>query len=639
MRFWQFVLWGWLVWCASGSTQAAAFEDGMAQRTQACTACHGLQGRAGPDGYYPRLAGKPAAYLYHQLQNFRQGRRHYPLMAGLLDNLDDSYLHALADYFSGLAVPYPEPAKSQGGGREMERGRKLVQSGSTALGLPACTQCHGDALTGVYPATPGLLGLPADYINAQLGGWQSGQRHAAEPDCMAKIARQLSPSDTSAIARWLAAQPVPVNARAADRKPASNGPVATPQCGSDLPPAALAPPSPGPLGEEAALRGAYLARLGGCALCHSVRGGRAYAGGRAIETPFGSVMSSNITPDPVYGIGSWTANTFWRALHEGVSRDGHLLYPAFPYTSFTQLTRADSDDLFAYLKTLPAVAQPNRPHQLRWPYSTQAALRSWRALFFNPATALTLANSHAANGTRGAVWQRGQYLVQGLGHCQECHGARNLLGAVSAEPRASGSVLAGSQWFAPSLNDPLGASVAGWSETETINFLQSGRNSTAHASGPMAEVVLHGLQYLSNADAQAMAVYLQSLRPISAPAAKAGKPASSNTLQRGAALYEKHCTDCHGASGQGQTAAYPALAGNRNVTQEPPNNLINTLLAGGFAPSTPGHPRPFGMPPYMLQLSDADLAAVLSHIRSAWGNHASAVSELDVTRFRTSQSP
>lgn len=194
-------------------------ENTLAQRTLACTVCHGEQGKAGPDGYYPRLAGKPAGYLYNQLQNFREGRRHYALMTGLLDPLDDAYLRTIATHFSSLSLPYPPPAPLTASAAEQARAEQLVSHGDKALGVPACTQCHGLALTGVNPATPGLLGLPGDYINAQIGGWRNGQRKARTPDCMARIASRLSEADISVLARWLAAQPVPSPSKPADQPP------------------------------------------------------------------------------------------------------------------------------------------------------------------------------------------------------------------------------------------------------------------------------------------------------------------------------------------------------------------------------------------------------------------------------------
>lgn len=214
----------------------------MAQRTLACTACHGDQGRAAPDGYYPRIAGKPAGYLYNQLLHFREGRRHYGLMTGLLDPLSDAYLAEIARHFAAIDLPYPAPPPAQASAALLQRGRDLALKGDAQARIPACVQCHGRALTGVQPATPGLLGLPRDYLNAQLGAWRTGQRRAHAPDCMAQVARALSPEDLLAATTWLAAQPVP-----ADAKPARTAPPrpAGLECGSAWPePPEAAPVAP-----------------------------------------------------------------------------------------------------------------------------------------------------------------------------------------------------------------------------------------------------------------------------------------------------------------------------------------------------------------------------------------------------------
>lgn len=199
--------------CARAALAVPAFEDTMAQRTLACTGCHGQQGRAGPDGYYPRIAGKPAGYLYNQLRNFRDGRRRYGLMARLLDPLSDAYLLEISRHFAALELPYPPPQPSAAAATQLRRGQQLALRGDSAARIPACVQCHGEALTGVVPNTPGLLGLPRDYLNAQLGAWRSGQRQAHAPDCMAAIARQLSPEDLAAVTAWLAAQALPADTR------------------------------------------------------------------------------------------------------------------------------------------------------------------------------------------------------------------------------------------------------------------------------------------------------------------------------------------------------------------------------------------------------------------------------------------
>jgi len=199
--------------CGAAAAAAASvtFQDTMAQRTLACTGCHGKEGRAGPDGYYPRIAGKPAGYLYNQLLHFREGRRHYGLMAGLVEPLSDAYLFEIAQHFAGLDLPYPAPQPTTAPPEQLQRGRELARQGDPERRVPACASCHGKALTGVLPNIPGLLGLPRDYLNAQLGAWRTGQRRALAPDCMAEIARRLAPEDLSAVTAWLAAEPLPKN--------------------------------------------------------------------------------------------------------------------------------------------------------------------------------------------------------------------------------------------------------------------------------------------------------------------------------------------------------------------------------------------------------------------------------------------
>ena len=203
-----------------GPTLAAVpFEDTIAQRVVACTGCHGKEGRAAPDGYYPRIAGKPAGYLFNQLRNFRDERRHYELMNGLLALLDDAYLQEIADHFASLDLPYPPPLAPVASAALRDAGEALVRRGDPARGVPACNDCHGVQMTGLAPFVPGLLGLPRDYLNAQLGAWRSGQRRALPPDCMAQVAQRLSPEDIGAVSAWLAAQPVPASATAPPAPP------------------------------------------------------------------------------------------------------------------------------------------------------------------------------------------------------------------------------------------------------------------------------------------------------------------------------------------------------------------------------------------------------------------------------------
>ena len=200
---------------ASVAHAAPQVEDTMAQRMQACTGCHGPQGRAASDGYYPRIAGKPAGYLYNQLVSFRDGRRPYALMTNLLAPLTDDYLREIAEHFSQLELPYPPPTPATAGVDVLTRGETLVTRGDAALRIPACVQCHGAGLMGVAPSVPALIGMPRDYLNAQLGAWRAGSRHAMPPDCMAQVAQRLAPSDISALSQWLSAQAVPAGAKPA----------------------------------------------------------------------------------------------------------------------------------------------------------------------------------------------------------------------------------------------------------------------------------------------------------------------------------------------------------------------------------------------------------------------------------------
>jgi cytochrome c553 len=639
--------------CGAGTTAwaAAPFENTLAQRLLACTSCHGPQGRAGPDGYYPRLAGKPANYLYKQLLDFRDGRRHYPLMAALLEPLTDDYLLEIARHFAALDLPYAAPAamptSSGVSAQQLARGQRLAQEGDLARKLPACAACHGAAMTGVGLDVPGLLGLSPDYLNAQLGGWRAGQRAGAAPDCMALVAKRLDQSDIVSVSAWLSTQRVPAKARPTARV-APGVLAALARDHADLACAKVrlpgtdgaAQPEEGP----AVVRGAYLARAGHCAGCHTLRGGQPYAGGRAIDTPFGKVYASNLTPDKTHGIGNWSPDDFWQALHEGRSKSGRLLYPAFPYTSYTQVSRADADALWAYLQSLPPAPTPTPAHELRWPFNSQLALRAWRALYFTP-------TEFAADTRKTAEWNRGAYLVQGLGHCSACHAPRNALGATLGSGAPAGGLIPMQNWYAPALTAASEAGVGHWELADIVALLKTGVSAPGSASGPMAEVVRGSTQYLSDADLKAVAVYLKDLPPHAGPASATpappsppvavvpgtatsatGKTGAGNT--RGAKLYEQHCVQCHGEQGQGVARAYPALAGNRAVTLPSTVNLVQMVLRGGFAPVTGGNPKPFGMPPYQLTLSDSEVAAVLTHVRASWGNRAGAVSELEVSQVR-----
>jgi len=379
-------------------------------------------------------------------------------------------------------------------------------------------------------------------------------------------------------------------------------------------------------------RGEYLARLGNCMGCHTAAGGAAFAGGRGIETPFGTVYAPNLTPDIGTGLGRWTADDFWGAMHHGKSRDGRLLYPAFPYPSYTYVTRQDADDLFGYLRSLPAVEQANRPHTLRFPFSTPLALAAWRTLYFRP-------QAWAADAARPPEWNRGAYLVQGLGHCAACHAPRNSWGATVDAAGLRGGMMPVQNWLAPSLAAPEEAGVSDWPIDEIVSLLQTGQTPRATVSGPMAEVVFGSTQYLRAEDARAMAVYLQSL-PVQAGRHPQEVPAPhAAVMERGRAVYASRCAQCHGDAGQGRDGHFPALAGNRAVNLHNPANLVRMVLEGGYAPATTGNPWPAGMPPFNQVLGDEDIAAVLSYVRNAWGNRAAALGAIDVYRVRERRAP
>lgn len=387
-----------------------------------------------------------------------------------------------------------------------------------------------------------------------------------------------------------------------------------------------ATPAASPTAETLA-RGRYLVQAGNCIACHSARGGTPLAGGRAIETPFGAVYSSNLTPDVMTGLGAWRAQDFWQALHLGRSRNGRLLTPAFPYEHTSLITREDSDAMFMWLQSQPAVHQAQTAHALTWPVGTQPALALWRSLFFKP-------RCFQHDPRQSDTWNRGAYLVQGLGHCAACHAPRNALGASAGIDTLTGSLMPVVNWYAPDLSNDQETGIASSALADMVQLLRSGHNTQAQTSGPMAEVVQHSLQHLSEVDVQAMVVYLKSqVRTAS------DKPVNRARIlpavaERGLKVYDRHCTQCHGVQGQGITGAYPALAGNRAVLLSDPTNLVQSILYGGYAPATAGHPRPYGMPPFVLELDDRDIAAVLTHIRNQWGNAAGEVTPLQVNRIR-----
>src|SRR6202166_2116921 len=363
-------------------------------------------------------------------------------------------------------------------------------------------------------------------------------------------------------------------------------------------------------------KGEYLARAGDCIACHTARDGKIFAGGLPMKTPFGTLYTSNITPDPQTGIGTWTSDQFYQMMHNGRFPDGGLVYPAMPFGSYTKVTREDSDAIYAYLRSIPPVKQPNREHDLKFPFNNRSLILGWRTLFFKEGV-------FKPDPTKSADWNRGAYLVEGLGHCGMCHTAINALGGSSESQAFEGGLIPMQNWYAPSLTSNKEAGLGDWTIEEISDLLRTGISSRGAVYGPMAEVVYNSLQYLSDDDTRAMAVYLKSLAQGTSPE----KPAtplpsaeSSLLLSLGKTIYDRECAICHGAVGQGMPPQYPPLAGNQSIEMASAVNAIRMVLNGGYPPGTAGNPRPYGMPPFSQRLSDDEVAAVVTYIRTSWGN-------------------
>ena len=377
------------------------------------------------------------------------------------------------------------------------------------------------------------------------------------------------------------------------------------------------------------VRGEYLARAGDCIACHATPGGKQLAGGRAMATPFGSLYVPNITTDDETGIGEWSANDFYRMMHTGISRDGSLLYPAMPFASYTKVTREDSDAIFAFLQSVPPVRQKNRPHELRFPYNNRDLLIGWRALYMAE-------GEYVPDPRQSALWNRGAYLVQGLGHCAMCHTAINALGGSSESQAFEGGMIPNQNWYAPSLTSSREAGLGDWSTKDIGDLLQTGISHRGTVYGPMAEVVYDSLQYLSDGDVESMAVYLKALpqRDQAAPITASARLVSPAVMEQGRHVYERQCSVCHGGEGLGQPPLYPPLANNRSIVMASPVNAIRMVLNGGYPPGTAKNARPHGMPPFAHVLDDAAAAAVLTYVRVAWGNTGTPVSAPQVNELR-----
>ena len=374
--------------------------------------------------------------------------------------------------------------------------------------------------------------------------------------------------------------------------------------------APIAPPDPAVFSAATIAKGGQLAALGDCAVCHTQAGGAINAGGRAIETPFGIVYATNITPDPETGIGAWSYPAFERAMREGIHRDGRHLYPAFPYPHFAKTTDADLQALYAYLMAQPAVRAVNRETVLAFPFNLRPLMAGWNALFHN-------SKAFTANPTKSAAWNRGAYLVEGLGHCGACHSPRNALGAEKANAYLAGGFAEG--WEAPPLTSLSHAPIP-WSEDELFAYLRTGE-SRLHgiAAGPMAPVV-KDLAALPDEDIRAMAVYLGSFnenaigkaeqQALAAKLETSTATGSASTV--GARLYQGACAVCHDVGGAPLFGSRPSLALNSNLHSAVPDNLIQVILHGIPAPvsSDLGY-----MPGFKDSFGNRQIAELVSWLR------------------------
>ncbi|WFU38139.1 c-type cytochrome [Bradyrhizobium sp. CB82] len=378
---------------------------------------------------------------------------------------------------------------------------------------------------------------------------------------------------------------------------------------------------------EVIAHGKALVEAGDCASCHTADPAKPFAGGKRIDTPFGGVYAPNLTPDRDTGIGGWTEADFTRALRFGIAPDGSYYYPAFPYPYFTRMTRDDTLAIRAYLSTQAPVANRVKSPELRWPFGYRTLMRAWNWLFFKPGL-------FEPDQFKTAAWNRGGYLVTGLGHCGACHTPKNYFGADKRELAFSGNEVDG--WFAPRLDSAARSGLKSWSVDDIAEYLQSGRNAKSNADGLMAEVIVNSTSKMSDADVRAMAVYLKGLPP--GPSEPTATPPSEGEMKAGQAVYARFCIACHEADGSGAPRIYPPLPGNALLQSDNPSSTLRVILDGAHTVTTPRAPNTGEMPAYAKQLSDEQIAAVTNYIRNSWGNAAPLVTAAQVGKAR-SQGP
>jgi mono/diheme cytochrome c family protein len=372
-------------------------------------------------------------------------------------------------------------------------------------------------------------------------------------------------------------------------------------------------------------RGRYLAVVGDCVSCHTAPGGTPFAGGAALETPFGALVGPNITPDVATGVGAWSEEDFQRAMHEGIGRGGTRLYPAMPYPAYTKVTRDDVSAIWAYLRTVEPVRNEVQPNQLRFPFNVRGpATSAWDLINFKPGV-------FQPDPAKSDVWNRGAYLVEGLGHCGTCHTPKNITGGDRGNEALQGALL--QDWYAPDLTEDPRTGIGSWSIEEIVRYLKTGANSYDIASGPMAEAVANSTSHMTEADLLAIATYLKDRAPRSGRAVTA-LAAADPRMVAGKAIYEDRCAACHIYSGAGVPTLFPRLANAPLVQSIDPTSLIRVILIGSRAVATSAAPTAPAMPAFAWNLTDPEIADVLTYVRNTWGNAASPVQTEDVTRLR-----
>jgi mono/diheme cytochrome c family protein len=375
---------------------------------------------------------------------------------------------------------------------------------------------------------------------------------------------------------------------------------------------------------EAVERGRYLATAADCVACHTAPGGKPFAGGLPLETPFGVLVTPNITPHREAGIGAWTDAEFVAALHEGKGRGGKRLFPAMPYPSYTKIATRDALAIRAYLNTLQPVAEKIEVNQLPFPISWRFNMSVWNLLNFD-------SGRFVPDPGQSEQWNRGRYLVDALGHCGTCHTPKTLLGAEKPRTYLEGSEIQG--WFAPNITSDPRRGIGSWSEDEVVAYLKTGANGRTIASGPMAEEVQNASSKMTENDLRAIAVYLKSVKPGAAAAAQP-LAASDARMVAGAAIYKDNCAGCHTDAGTGAPRLFPTLAGSGVAQSVDPTTLIRVVLMGSQATHTRAAPTSPAMPSLGWRLDDAQVAAVLTYVRNSWGNAAPAVAASDVAAMR-----